>query len=66
MLIQISRVTNFRMLNLVRGAGKRTVNKIVNADLIMKKYEYSVEFLAQSAWACQEGNLNIDGRPKPM
>ncbi|KAH9810289.1 hypothetical protein DFH28DRAFT_986664 [Melampsora americana] len=53
------------MMNLVRGQGKKTVNKIFNAHLIEAKYGYSVEFLAQSAWACQDRNLKIDGRPSP-
>ncbi|EGG10723.1 uncharacterized protein MELLADRAFT_93543 [Melampsora larici-populina 98AG31] len=53
------------MMNLVRGQGKKTVNKILNAHLIEAKYGYSVEFLAQSAWACQDRNLKIDGRPSP-
>lgn len=54
------------MMNLVRGQGKKTVNKIFNAHLIEAKYGYSVEFLAQSAWACQDRNLKIDGRPSPQ
>ncbi|OAV98614.1 hypothetical protein PTTG_12650 [Puccinia triticina 1-1 BBBD Race 1] len=48
----------------VRKAYK-SVNKIVNAHLITEKYGYTVEFLAQSAWSCQEHNLKIAGRPSP-
>ncbi|MBW0480924.1 hypothetical protein O181_020639 [Austropuccinia psidii MF-1] len=54
------------MMNLIRASGKKSVNKIVNAHLITEKYGYTVEFLAQSAWSCQEHNLKIEGRPVPI
>ncbi|POW11862.1 hypothetical protein PSTT_04906 [Puccinia striiformis] len=53
------------MMNLIRASNKKSVNKIVNANLITEKYGYTVEFLAQSAWSCQEHNLKIAGRPSP-
>jgi hypothetical protein len=54
-----------RMMNLIRASKNKSVNKIVNAYLITEKYGYTVEFLAQSAWSCQEHNLKIAGRPSP-
>ncbi|KAI8455423.1 hypothetical protein BY996DRAFT_4580846 [Phakopsora pachyrhizi] len=54
------------MMNLVRASKKKTINEIVNANLINEKYGYSVEFLAQSAWSCQEKNLKVDGRTPPI
>ncbi|KAA1069761.1 hypothetical protein PGT21_032938 [Puccinia graminis f. sp. tritici] len=53
------------MMNLIRASRDKSVNKIVNAHLITEKYGYTVEFLAQSAWSCQEHNLKIAGRPSP-
>lgn len=54
------------MMNLIRASKNKSINKIVNAHLISEKYGYTVEFLAQSAWSCQEHNLKIAGRPSPV
>lgn len=42
------------MMNIVQAKGKHTINKIHNADLVHRKYNFSIEFLTQAAWECQK------------
>lgn len=50
------------MMNIVQAKGKHTINKIHNADLVHRKYNFSIEFLTQAAWECQKksGKFEFD------
>ncbi|MBW0470301.1 hypothetical protein O181_010016 [Austropuccinia psidii MF-1] len=50
------------MMNIVQAKGKHTINHVHNGELVLKKYNFTAEFLTKSAWECQKrtGRIAFD------